>query len=173
MILKGLIPQAEKGGKSPSSESEAPMSKGIKIEDETELKLISVEVDVLPRVRPHPKSQITSAYTQSTRDDLNLKTIVKGPLSIRTANQERQATASRTSVRTLPNQEPQGTASRTSVRTLSSQDHVWEAEDPKAPLVSKEDKQKALIEAVEGQDVNFQRLQAFPGTFRSGAHEGN
>jgi hypothetical protein len=126
-VLKGLIPQAEKGEKSPNSEVEASMSKRIKIEDETELKLISMEVDVLLRVRPHPKSQMTSAYTQSARDDVNLKTIVKDPLSIRTANQE-----------------PQATASRTSVRTLSSQDHVWEVEDPRVPLVSREDKQKAL-----------------------------
>jgi hypothetical protein len=30
------------------------------------------------------------------------------------------------------------------VRTLSSQDNVWEVEDPRVPLVSREDKQKAL-----------------------------
>ena len=103
------------------------MSKKIKIENEAELKLISMEVDVFPRVRPPPKSQLTSAYALSARDDLNLKTIVKDPLSIRTTNQESQPTAS-----------------RTLVRTLSSQDNVWEAEDPRVPLVSREDKQKAL-----------------------------
>ena len=86
-----------------------------------------MEVDILPRVRPPPKSQLTSAYALSARDDLNLKTIVKDPLSIRTTNQESQPTAS-----------------RTLVRTLSSQDNVWEAEDPRVPLVSREDKQKAL-----------------------------
>ena len=126
-MLKGLISQKEKGGKSPSSEVEAPVSKKIKIENEAELKLISMEVDVFPRVRPPPKSQLTSAYALSARDDLNLKTIVKDPLSIRTTNQESQPTAS-----------------RTLVRTLSSQDNVWEAEDPRVPLVSREDKQKAL-----------------------------
>ncbi len=142
--MKGLIPQTEKGGKSPSSENEAPMSKRIKIEDETELKLISLDVDVLPRVQPHTKSQMTSAYTQSARDDANLKTIVKDPLSIRTANHEPQATASRTSVHSLTRQESQPSASRPVVRTLSSQDNIWEVEDPVVPLVSKEDKQKAL-----------------------------
>ena len=103
------------------------MSKKIKIEDEAKLKLISMEVDVFPRVRPPPKSQLTSAYALSARDDLNLKTIVKDPLSIRTTNQESQPTIS-----------------RTVVRTLSSQDNVWEVEDPRVPLVSREDKQKAL-----------------------------
>ncbi len=65
------------------------------IEDETELKLISVEVDVLPRVRPHPKSRMTTAYTQSARDDVNLKTIVKDPLSIRTTSQSGTAGGSK------------------------------------------------------------------------------
>jgi hypothetical protein len=60
-VLKGLIPQAEKGAESPNKDVEAPMSKRIKIEDEKELKLITLEVDVLPRVRPYPKNQMTSA----------------------------------------------------------------------------------------------------------------
>ncbi len=91
------------------------------------MKLISMDVDVHPRVRPHPKNQLTSAYTLSTRDDLNLKTIVKDPLSVRTTNQESQMTVS-----------------KTVVRTLSSQDNIWEVEDPRVPLVTREDKQKAL-----------------------------
>ena len=61
-------------------------SKRIKIEGEKELKIISKEVDVLPRVRPPPKNPMTSAYTQSVRDDTNLKTIVKDPLSIRSTS---------------------------------------------------------------------------------------
>ncbi len=69
--MKGLIPQAEKGAKSPSSSAEAPKSKRVKIEDDTELKFIKLEVDVLPRKRPPPKNQITNAYTQSVRDDAN------------------------------------------------------------------------------------------------------
>ncbi len=154
-VLKGLIPQAEKGGKSPSSENEAPMSKRIKIEDETELKLISVEVDVLPRVRPHPKSRLTSAYTQSARDDANMKTIVKDPLSIRTTSQESQAAAS-----------------RTSVRTLFKSGQNMGGRRPDGPL-GLQRRQAKGVEAVEGQDVNLQRLQAFPGTFRSRVHERN
>jgi hypothetical protein len=126
-VLKWLISQSEKGAKNPNNDVEAPMSKSIKIEDEKELKLITLEVDVLPRVRPHPKNQMTSAYTQPARDDANLKTVVKDPQSIRTTDQV---------------SEPK--ASRTSVHTLSSQDHVWESEDPRVPLVTREDKQKAL-----------------------------
>jgi hypothetical protein len=82
-LLQGLIPPVEKGGKSPSSIAEAPKSKRINIEDKKELKIISVEVDVLSRVRPPPTNQMTSAYTQSVRDDTNRKTSVKDPLSIR------------------------------------------------------------------------------------------
>ncbi len=57
--MQGLIPPVEKGEKNPSSIAEAPKSKRMKIEDEKELKIITVEVDVLPRVRPPPKNQMT------------------------------------------------------------------------------------------------------------------
>jgi hypothetical protein len=90
-VMHGLIPP------------EAPKSKRIKIEDEKELKIISMEVDVHPRVRPQPKNQMTSAYTQSLRDDMNLKTIVKDPLSIRATAQASVPIARRTSVHTLSN----------------------------------------------------------------------
>ncbi len=124
-VLQGLIPSVEKDGKSPSSIAEAPKSKRIKIEDEKELKIITVEVDVLPRVRPPPKNQMTSAYTQSVRDDANLKTIVKDPQSIRATVQASVPTASRTSVRT------------------SSNTSVWENEEPMVPLVTREQKKEA------------------------------
>ncbi len=51
LVLQGSIPPVEKGGKSPSSIEEAPKSKRIKVEGEKELKIISVEVDVLRRIR--------------------------------------------------------------------------------------------------------------------------
>jgi hypothetical protein len=63
MVTNGLIPSAEKGEKNPSRIAEAPKSKRIKIEDEKELKLISMDVDVFPRVRPQTKNQMTSGYT--------------------------------------------------------------------------------------------------------------
>jgi hypothetical protein len=65
------------------------VSKRIKIKDEKELKLITVEVDVLPRVRPPPKNQMTSAYTQSVRDDANIKAIVRDLQSIISKQRQR------------------------------------------------------------------------------------
>jgi hypothetical protein len=126
MVMNGLIPSAEKGGKNPSSIAEAPKSKRIKIEGEKELKIISMEVDVLPRVRLQPKNQITSAYTQSLRDDMNLKTIVKDPLSIRATAQASVPIARRTSVHTLSNAS------------------VWECEESRVKLVTREQKWEAL-----------------------------
>jgi hypothetical protein len=72
-VLKGVIPPFEKGGKSPGSSTEASKSKRPKIEDDTELKFIKLEVDVLPRKRPPPKPVITSAYTHSAREEANIK----------------------------------------------------------------------------------------------------
>ncbi len=97
------------------------------------MKIISLEVDVLPRMRPPPKNKMTSAYTQSVRDDTNLKTIVKDPQSIRATTKASVPTEKRTAVHTLSNasvwkcDEPRATvqasvptASRTSVHTSSN-----------------------------------------------------
>jgi hypothetical protein len=121
------------------------MRKRIKIEDEKELKLISVEVDVLPRVRPRPKNQMTSAYTQSARDDVNLKTIVKDPLSI--------------------SKDCKSGAAADGKQNFGS--YIIESgprmggRRPEGP-VGLQRGQAESVEAVEGQDDNHQRLQAFP-----------
>ena len=126
-VMNGLIPPIEKGARNPSSIEEAPKSKRIKIEGEAELKIITLEVDVHPRVRPKAKNMMTSAYTQSRRDDANLKTIVKDPSSIRTTEQASVPIARKTSVHT------------------SSSASVWEnTEEPTVALVTREQKNKAL-----------------------------